>query len=157
MKPVSASDILRKSAPRETVGKTFMHANRYEKLRESSPSPFFRDRTESTSSQKKKVSKSDTYETESQNGRQKVSRMDDAEVEEMVILDSKISKVSTLCGKLYTNVQQQQLEVDDPLRCLLTDIIEAIRVTNEVQSDLSERYKKNSHGRGKCAMCPYII
>jgi len=142
MKPVSASDILRKSAPRETVGKTFMHANRYDKLREPSPSPFFRDRTESTSSQKRKVSESDTYENESQNGKTKVSRMDDTEVEEMVILDSKISKVSTLCGKLYTNVQQQQLEVDDPLRCLLTEIIEAIRVTNEVQSDLSDRYKK---------------
>jgi hypothetical protein len=85
MKPVSASDILRKSAPRETVGKTFMHTNRYDKLRDSSPSPFFRDRTESTSSQKRKVSESDTYETESQNGRQKVSRMDEAEVEEMVI------------------------------------------------------------------------
>ncbi len=59
----------------------------------------------------------------------------------MVVIDSKISKVSTLCGKMYTAVQQQQLEVDDPLRALLADILEAVKVTNEVQATLSEKYK----------------
>jgi hypothetical protein len=68
--------------------------------------------------------------------------MDAAEEEEIVILESKISKVSTLCGKLMTTVQQQQLEVDDPLRSLLAEMIDAIRVTNEAQTELCNRYKK---------------
>jgi hypothetical protein len=71
----------------------------------------------------------------------KVSRLDQDEVEELVLMDSKISKVSTLCGKLYTVVQQQQLEVDDPLRSTLAEIIEAIKITNEVQNELSGKFK----------------
>ncbi len=98
MKPVSASDILRKSAPRETVGQTFVHVNRYENLRDHSPASNSRYRSDSVSSlasQKRKVSESDTYDVETQSGRQKISKMDAAEEEEIVILESKISKVST--------------------------------------------------------------
>jgi hypothetical protein len=136
MKPVSASDILRKNAPRETVGSSFVHTNRYDKLRENSPAPSFRSRVDSCTSQKRKVSESDISEVGS-----KICRLDQEEEEELVILDSKISKVGTLCGKLLTVVQQQQLEVDDPLRAVLADIIEALRTTNEVQGELSGKYK----------------
>jgi hypothetical protein len=115
MKPVSASDILWKSGPMETVGQTFMHVNRYEKLCDLSPAPNNRQRADSVSSQKRKVSESDTYDADSQSGKQKISKIDAAEEEEIVILESKISKVSTLCSKLMTIVQQQHLEVDDPL------------------------------------------
>ncbi len=136
MMPISASDILRKNAPRETLG--FAHANRYEKLRENSPAPSYRSRADSNVSQKRKVSESDLSEI---SNCEKVSRLDQDEVEELVLMDSKISKVSILCGKLYMVVQQQQLEVDDPLRSTLADIIEAIKITNEVQNELSGKFK----------------
>jgi hypothetical protein len=55
MKPPSASDVLRKNAPRETIGQTFAHRNRYDKLRENSPAPSLRGRSDSVSSQKRKV------------------------------------------------------------------------------------------------------
>jgi hypothetical protein len=140
MKPVPVSKVLRKVAPRETLGR-FAHQNRYDSLRENSPAPSERNRSDSVSSQKRKVSESDNLEKECQYIKTKVCKLTDAEEEEMVVLDSKISKVSTLCGKMYTVVQQQQLEVDDPLRGLLADILEAVKVTNEVQATLSEKYK----------------
>jgi len=143
MKPISASDILRKSAPRETLGQTFLHANRYEHLRESSPASVVRQRTESNASSKRKIADQDDFlEYEDVGGKAKVSKLDDKEEEELVILDSKISKVSTVCGKLFTVVQQNQLEIDDNLRSLLADLIDAVKVTNEVQSELSGKYKE---------------
>jgi hypothetical protein len=63
-----------------------------------------------------------------------VSKLDDKEEEELVFLDSKISKVSTVCGKLLTVVQQNQIAVDDSLRSLLADLIDAVKVTNEVRT-----------------------
>jgi hypothetical protein len=143
MKPVSASDILRKTAPRETLGQTFLHTNRYEHLRESSPAPSARQRSDSAASilSQKRKGDEDFFCDESNTNKSKVSRLDCDEEEQLVILDSKISKVSTLCGKMYTVVQQQQLQVDDPLRSLLADLIEAVKVTNEVQSELSGKYK----------------
>jgi hypothetical protein len=142
MKPVSASDILRKSAPRETVGQTFLHANRYEHLRESSPAPMRRDRTDSNASQKRKFADNEGFEEDEYYNRSKVSKMDEKEEEEFVILESKITKVSTVCGKLYTMVQQSQLDVEDPLRSLLAELIDAVKVTNEVQGELSTKYKE---------------
>jgi hypothetical protein len=140
MKPVPVSKDLRKVAPRETLSH-FVHQNRYDSLRDNSPAPSERNRSDSVSSQKRKVSENDNLEKECQYIKTKVCKLTDAEEEEMVVLDSKISKVSTLCGKMYTVVQQQQLEVDDPLRALLADILEAVKVTNEVQATLSEKYK----------------
>jgi hypothetical protein len=155
MKPVSASDILRRVAPRETLGQSFFHANRYENLRDVSPASSYRQRQDSFSSQKRKVSESDTLETESQVGKSKVCRLDDVELEELVMLESKITKVSTLCGKMYTAVQQQQLEVDDPLRSLLAELIEAIKVTNEVQGELSDKYKNLRTAQGNRVEASY--
>jgi hypothetical protein len=140
MKPVPVSKILRKVAPREALSR-FAHQNRYDNLRDNSPAPSERTRSDSVSSQKRKVSESDNLEKECQYVKTKVCKLTDAEEEEMVIIDSKISKVSTLCGKMFTAVQQQQLDVDDPLRALLADILEAVKVTNEVQASLSEKYK----------------
>jgi hypothetical protein len=123
------------------VGNSFYHSNRYDKLRDNSPAPSSRYRADLNASQKRKVSESDISEVGSACSRQKISRLDQEEEEDLVILDSKISKVSTLCGKLLTVVQQQQLDVGDPLRSVLADIIEALRFTNEVQNDLSGKYK----------------
>jgi hypothetical protein len=63
--------------------------------------------------------------------REKVCRFDPQEDEEIAKLESKISKVSTMCGKMLTSVQQ--LDIDDPLRVILADLIETVRITNEVQ------------------------
>ncbi len=61
----------------------------------------------------------------------KVSRVDTDDDEEIAKLESKMSKVSTMCGKMLTTVQQ--LDMDDPLRALIADLIETVRLSNEVQ------------------------
>jgi hypothetical protein len=130
MKPPLASTVLRKNAPREIVGQSFEHRNRYEKLRESSPASSYRSRLDSNASQKRKVCDDDDITTVSSQ-REKVCRFDPQEDEEIAKLESKISKVSTMCGKMLTSVQQ--LDIDDPLRVILADLIETVRITNEVQ------------------------
>ncbi len=50
-----------------------------------------------------------------------------------------MSKVSTTCGKLITSLQQ--ISMDDPLRALLADLIEAVRMSNEAQEEMHNRYK----------------
>jgi hypothetical protein len=111
MKPPLASTVLRKNAPREIVGQTFEHRNRYEKLRENSPASSYRSRLDSNASQKRKVCDEDDITTVSSQ-REKVCRIDPQEEEEIAKLESKISKVSTMCGKMLTSVQQ--LDIDDP-------------------------------------------
>jgi hypothetical protein len=69
----------------------------------------------------------------------KVCRVDDNDDEEIAKLDSKMSKVSTMCGKMLTSVQQ--LEIQDPLRVILADLIETVRITNEVQEELHNKMK----------------
>jgi hypothetical protein len=98
-----------------------------------------RDRTDSNASQKRKFADNEGCDEDEYYNRSKVSKMDEKEEEEFVILESKISKVSTVCGKLYTMVQQSQLDVEDPLRNLLAELIDAVKVTNEVQGELSTK------------------
>jgi hypothetical protein len=139
MKPPLASTVLRKNAPREIVGQTFEHRNRYEKLRENSPASSYRSRLDSNASQKRKVCDEDDITVSSQ--REKVCRIDPQEEEEIAKLESKISKVSTMCGKMLTSVQQ--LDIDDPLRVILADLIETVRITNEVQEELHSKQRKS--------------
>ncbi len=73
--------------------------------------------------------------------REKVCRFDPQEDEEIAKLESKISKVSTMCGKMLTSVQQ--LDIDDPLRVILADLIETVRITNEVQEELHSKQRKS--------------
>ena len=96
MKPVSASEILRKSAPRDIVGQTFLHVNRYESLRDSLPASSVRHRSHTNALSKRKIADHDDFEDEESSNRSKVIKLDDKEEEELVILDSKISKVSTV-------------------------------------------------------------
>jgi hypothetical protein len=44
-----------------------------------------------------------------------------------------------MCGKMLTSVQQ--LEIQDPLRVILADLIETVRITNEVQEELHTKLK----------------
>ena len=147
MKPPSASDVLRKNAPRETIGQTFTHRNRFDKLRDNSPAPFQRVRSDSVASQKRKVC------TEDENFQDlnvaKVSRVEKDDDEEIAKLESKMSKVSTMCGKLITSVQQ--LDIDDSLRVVIADLIEAVRISNEVQEEVHNRYKDRKECSSNCS------
>ena len=148
MKPPLASDVLRRNAPRETIGQTFSHRNRYEKLRENSPAPALRVRTDSVSSQKRKVC-DDVLSFQDLNAA-KVSRVEKDDDEEVAKLESKMSKVGTMCGKLITTVQQ--LDMNDSLRAVIADLIETVRISNEVQEEVHNRYKDRkecSHTCGK--------
>jgi hypothetical protein len=140
MKPPLASVVLRKNAPRETVGQSFVHRNRYDKLRDSSPAPSLRTRTESNASQKRKVGDEDDLFSQNLVSA-KVSRIENFEDEDVAKLESKMSKVSTMCGKLVTSVQQ--LDIEDPLRALIADLIETVRISNEVQEEMHQRYRKS--------------
>jgi hypothetical protein len=140
MKPPLASTVLRKNAPREIVGQSYEHRNRYEKLCESSPASSYRSRVDSNASQKRKVCDEDDITTVSSQ-REKVCRIDCQDDEEIAKLESKISKVSTMCGKILTSVQQ--LDIDEPLRVILADLIETVRITNEVQEELHSKQRKS--------------
>jgi hypothetical protein len=139
MKPPLASAVLRKNAPRETIGQSFAHKNRYDKLRESSPAPSIRFRSESNASQKRKVGDDDDLCSQNLVSA-KVSRVDIFEDEDVAKLESKMTKVSTMCGKLLTSVQQ--LDIEDPLRAVIADLIETVRLSNEVQEEMHQRYRK---------------
>jgi hypothetical protein len=147
MKPPLASAVLRRNAPRETLGQTFQHRNRYDKLRDVSPAISVRSRSDSITSQKRKAGTGDDLLSGELNAA-KVCRVDEDEAEEIAKLDSKMSKVSTMCGKMLTSVQQ--LEIQDPLRVILADLIETVRITNEVQEELHTKLKakKCSHVQG---------
>ncbi len=138
MKPPLASAVLRKNAPRETIGQSFAHKNRYDKLRESSPAPSMRFRTESNASQKRKVGDDDDLCSQNPVSA-KVSRVDIFEDEDVAKLESKMTKVSTICGKLLTSVQQ--LDIEDPLRAVIADLIETVRLSNEVQEEMHQRFR----------------
>ncbi len=75
-------------------------------------------------SQKRKVGDCDDLYTYDRNAA-KVCRIEGNDDEEIAKLESKMSKVSTTCGKLITSLQQ--ISMDDPLRALLADLIEAVR------------------------------
>jgi hypothetical protein len=97
-------------------------------------------RTESNASQKRKVGDEDDLFSQNLVSA-KVSRMDNFEDEEVAKLESKMSKVSTMCGKLLTSVQQ--LDIEDPLRAVIADLIETVRISNEVQEEMHQRYRKS--------------
>ena len=120
------------------LGQTFQHRNRYENLRDISPAPSARMRSDSVASQKRKVGDCDDLYAYDSNAA-KVCRIEGNDDEEIAKLESKMSKVSTTCGKLITSLQQ--ISMDDPLRALLADLIEAVRMSNEAQEEMHNRYK----------------
>jgi len=157
MKPISASDILRKSAPREFLGASFAHKNRFDTFREPSPANSTRTRLGSTASTKRKGEEiSDDFqdlappikknsspwleETPASNI-VTVSLSEEDEVE-LACMESNISKVSEKCNKMTEELQR--LHIEEPLRIILGDLIEAVQTTNKVQSGLSARIRKNA-------------
>jgi len=145
MKPLSASDILRKSAPRKLLGQSVFHQNRYEHLRENSPAPSERSRLNSGASQKRKECEDSDSEMEDTCNRAKVSRTENLQEDDLVFMESILSKVSTMCGKLISDLQKLE-GMEDPVRCLLADMAETIRMTNEIQDELLGKMKSTLSG-----------
>jgi hypothetical protein len=138
MKPVSASDILRRSAPREYLGLSFAHSNRYEPLRESSPAPSQRSRVNSTASIKRKE------ETVSETPIVTVTKqvfMDEEDEVAIACMQSNITKVSSICDRMVENLQK--IHIEEPLREILGDLMETVRITNKVQGELVTKLKVN--------------
>jgi hypothetical protein len=136
MKPVSASDILRRSAPRDFLGLSFAHTNRYEALRESSPASTQRSRVGSTASVKRKEEEvSDTPVITVT----KQVFMDEEDEVAIACMQSNISKVSGICDRMVENLQK--IHIEEPLREILGDLMESVRITNKVQGELVTKLK----------------
>ncbi len=136
MKPVSASDILRRSAPRDFLGLSFAHTNRYEPLRESSPASTQRSRVGSTASVKRK--EEEVSDTPIITVTKQVF-MDEEDEVAIACMQSNISKVSGICDRMVENLQK--IHIEEPLREILGDLMESVRVTNKVQGELVTKLK----------------
>jgi hypothetical protein len=133
MKPVSASEILRRSAPREYLGLTFTHRNRYDTLRDPSPATSYRSRLGSTASTKRKP--------EDDGKLSALRSYTNTEEDDMAfaVMESKITKVSDTCKKMVEELQR--VEVDEPLRIILADLMDAVTTTNQVQCEIVSKMK----------------
>ncbi len=60
----------------------------------------------------------------------------------MACMESNIAKVSGQCNKMM--VELQRLHLEEPLRVILADLIEAVQTTNKVQEGLSARVRANT-------------
>ena len=139
MKAISASDILRKNAPRETVGRSFPHANRYEHIREPSPANSVRSRIGSVSSQKRKEDELDDFlESTMPTKKGKISEEDALSI---ACMESNISKVSALCNKITMDIQEADL-ISDPAKSILSDIVDALKSVTAVQCELTSRLSR---------------
>jgi hypothetical protein len=136
MKALSATDILRRNAPRELLGRTFAHTNRYEIFREPSPAPSNRSRLGSTASVKRRE---EYYEDcEEQPIIQKKGKLSEEDVINLACMESNISKVSTLCNKITMDIQESDIE-SDKAKSILADICEAIKTISTVQGELVKK------------------
>jgi hypothetical protein len=130
MKPISASDILRRNAPRELLGRSFAHINRFDNLRDISPAPSGRSHLGSFSSVKRKDEDIDEPETISV---KKGKTIDLTEEDEMSIalLESNAQKVSTLFAKITMDIQESDL--CNQSKSILSDLASAVRTLAENQ------------------------
>jgi hypothetical protein len=138
MKPISASDILRRSAPREYLGLSFAHSNRYEPLRENSPAPSQRSRVNSSASVKRK--EETVRETPIVTVTKQVFVDEEDEIA-IACMESNITKVSSVCDRMVENLQK--IHIEEPLREILGDLMETVRITNKVQGELVSKLKIN--------------
>jgi hypothetical protein len=154
MKAISASDILRKSAPREFLGASFAHKNRFEPFREPSPAASHRSRLGSNTSTKRKGN--DNFDDflappdkkspwqEDQPPSTSITTITLTEEEEVsfAMMESNLAKVSDTCNKMTEELQR--VHMDDSLRVILADLIDSVRTTNKVQEGLAAKVRKNA-------------
>jgi hypothetical protein len=71
---------------------------------------------------------------------------------ELACLDSNISKVSNQCKKMVEDLQR--IHIEEPLRVILGDLIEAVTTTNKVQEGLSSKVRARL-SKDKCSATSY--
>ena len=140
MKPLSATEILRRNAPRELLGRSFFHANRYEAIREPSPATSFRSRLGSNVSQKRKEEEPpDSKET----APYKKGKIIDCDDITLACMESNIEKVSKLCNKITMDIQESD-HVSDSSKSILSDLCEALRTESSVQKEIVAKISAQS-------------
>ena len=89
----------------------------------------------------KKSNISSWFEESIQDNQVTISLTEEEEVN-LACLESNIAKVSGQCNKMM--VELQRLHIEEPLRVILADLIEAVTTTNKVQEGLSARVRANT-------------
>jgi hypothetical protein len=136
MRAISATDILRRNAPREFLGRTFATQNRFEYIREPSPAPSFRSRLGSTASVKRKE---EYYEDcEEIPVIHKKGKLSEDDVVTLACMDSNITKVSKLCSKITMDIQESDIE-SDKAKSILADLCDAVKTLSQVQGEIVKR------------------
>jgi hypothetical protein len=135
MKAISATEILRKNAPREFLGRNFAHNNRFDFFREPSPAPSNRSRLGSTASIKRK----EEYYEECDDIPVilKKGKLSEEEVVNFACMESNITKVSNLCNKITMDIQES--DESDKAKSIMSDLCEAIKTISQVQSELVKK------------------
>jgi hypothetical protein len=154
MKAISASDILRKSAPREFLGASYAHKNRFDPFREPSPATSHRSRLGSNTSTKRKGNdnfndflappekKSPCHEDPPPSTCHTTITLTEEEEVSFAVMESNIAMVSGKCNKMTEELQR--LHIEEPLRIILADLIHSVKTTNKVQEGLAAKVRKNA-------------
>ena len=126
MIPISASEALKVISPRKFLGNSVMLSNRFSQLRSDSPAALSRQRSPST---KRKVSQEGSYATVTAKNLETSS-----DITRISTTGIDLAKVSSLCDKLTNGLGEATF--DPTLQVILTDLTEAIRITNKIQNDI---------------------
>ena len=126
MIPISASEALKVISPRKFLGNSVMLSNRFSQLRSDSPAALGRQRSPST---KRKVSQEGSYATVTAKNLETSS-----DITRISTTGIDLAKVSSLCDKLTNGLGEATF--DPTLQVILTDLTEAIRITNKIQNDI---------------------
>ncbi len=65
--------------------------------------------------------------------------MDEEDEIAIACMQSNISKVSSVCDRMVENLQK--IHIEEPLREILGDLMETVRITNKVQGELATKLK----------------
>jgi hypothetical protein len=153
MKAISASDILRKSAPQEFLDASFAHKSRFDLFREPSPASSHRSRLGSNTSTKRKGN--DNFDDHLAPPEKKSPWLEDSTPEcttvitlseedevTFAVMESNIAKVSNNCNKMTEELQR--LHIEEPLRIILADLIDSVQTIQKVQESMSAKVRKSA-------------
>ena len=148
-KPLSASDALRQISPRKLLGNS-LNTNRFNFLREPSPTPFSPKVRDRSLSVKRKTSDQPSY-AEAAASRS-ATTFSAAFMED---ISENLAKVTSLCEKADTALRTQGAEPE--ILQVLQDICDAVRFTNQVQRDLLPSFSVNSANSSNHGESPFTV
>ena len=129
LKPIQPSDLLRQISPR-SFGKSYLSGSRFERLRDGSPAS---QRSRSPSTKRKldmEVSYASVVGTNSDVHSQ-------AEADALELLDVNTAKVSTMCTKVATDLEN--CSADPRLVSIMTDLCEAVSILGKSVADMRSK------------------